>query len=184
MIQTAIFCPLIKKESKTVVVSPTVGLVKLRVFEGQLISKGQIIFELWRLNHCFIAEWPEPRPGRVMAILQGHSFYVGFHDLVLELNHEELSLSDNSTKQKISTEGLPILSPMDGMFYLSPSPSDPPFVTVGDKIMPGQTIGLIEVMKSFYPVKYQGITPTTLIHIYLPTASAVVSGEKLFTVAC
>ncbi len=42
-----------------------------------------------------------------------------------------------------------VVSPMVGVFYRSPSPSDPPFVEVGDRVEAGQTIGLVEAMKVF-----------------------------------
>ena len=40
-----------------------------------------------------------------------------------------------------------VSAPMVGTFYTSPTPSSPPFVTVGDFIVAGQTIGIIEAMK-------------------------------------
>jgi acetyl-CoA carboxylase biotin carboxyl carrier protein len=43
----------------------------------------------------------------------------------------------------------PVVSPMVGVFYRSPSPADPPFVEVGDRVEAGQTIGLVEAMKVF-----------------------------------
>jgi acetyl-CoA carboxylase biotin carboxyl carrier protein len=42
-----------------------------------------------------------------------------------------------------------IEAPMVGVFYLSPSPNDPPFVEVGDRVEAGQTVGIIEAMKVF-----------------------------------
>ena len=38
---------------------------------------------------------------------------------------------------------------MVGVYYRSPSPDDPPFVSVGDHIKVGQPIGLIEAMKVY-----------------------------------
>jgi acetyl-CoA carboxylase biotin carboxyl carrier protein len=43
----------------------------------------------------------------------------------------------------------PIVSPMVGVFYRQPSPNDPPFVEVGDRVEKGQTVGLVEAMKVF-----------------------------------
>lgn len=40
-----------------------------------------------------------------------------------------------------------VLSPMVGVFYASPSPSDPPFVTVGSKVKKGDVLCIIEAMK-------------------------------------
>ena len=44
---------------------------------------------------------------------------------------------------------VPLASPMVGVFYLAPSPGEPNFVEIGDRIERGQTIGLIEAMKVF-----------------------------------
>jgi len=45
-----------------------------------------------------------------------------------------------------------IFSPLPGTFYRKPAPDQPPFKAEGDPIAAGETIGLVEVMKSFHPV--------------------------------
>jgi acetyl-CoA carboxylase biotin carboxyl carrier protein len=40
-----------------------------------------------------------------------------------------------------------IVSPMVGTFYSAPAPGEPPFVSVGDSVKPGQTVCIIEAMK-------------------------------------
>jgi acetyl-CoA carboxylase biotin carboxyl carrier protein len=45
---------------------------------------------------------------------------------------------------------------MSGRFYSRPSPNDPPFVSAGEIVQRGQTIGLLEVMKTFNRLVYQG----------------------------
>ena len=42
-----------------------------------------------------------------------------------------------------------VTSPMVGTIYLSPSPEEPPFVAVGDSVVAGQTLMLVEAMKTF-----------------------------------
>ena len=49
--------------------------------------------------------------------------------------------------------GQPVLAPLTGIFYASPSPSAPVFVQVGQEIVVGQVIGLIEAMKLFNEIK-------------------------------
>lgn len=46
-----------------------------------------------------------------------------------------------------------VKSPMVGVVYLLPEPGAPPFIKVGDSIAEGQTLALIEAMKTFNPVK-------------------------------
>ncbi len=43
--------------------------------------------------------------------------------------------------------GVVIASPMVGTFYRSPSPDAPAFVSAGDRVHIGQTVGIIEAMK-------------------------------------
>ena len=46
-----------------------------------------------------------------------------------------------------------LTSPMVGVVYTSPEPSVAPFVTVGDHVVAGDTVFLIEAMKVFNPIK-------------------------------
>lgn len=42
---------------------------------------------------------------------------------------------------------------MPGVFYRRPSPEADPYIEPGGVVRPGQTIGLIEVMKTFNEIK-------------------------------
>ncbi|AQS84094.1 MAG: acetyl-CoA carboxylase biotin carboxyl carrier protein subunit [Acetobacter aceti] len=44
-------------------------------------------------------------------------------------------------------------SPMVGIAYLNPDPSSPPFITEGQTVTAGQTLMLIEAMKTFNQIK-------------------------------
>ena len=46
-----------------------------------------------------------------------------------------------------------VTSPMVGVAYLAPEPGAPPFVTVGQQVAAGQTLLLIEAMKTFNQIK-------------------------------
>ena len=46
----------------------------------------------------------------------------------------------------------PVTAPMGGMFYATPAPGKPPFVTVGQKVRRGEQLGIVEVMKLFTPI--------------------------------
>lgn len=56
------------------------------------------------------------------------------------------------TPPKPKSTAIALESPMVGVFYQSPSPEDPPFVSIGDFVKVGQTIGLIEAMKVYSEV--------------------------------
>lgn len=46
-----------------------------------------------------------------------------------------------------------VKSPMVGTAYLSPQPNAPAFVKIGDSVAAGQTLLIIEAMKTFNPIK-------------------------------
>jgi acetyl-CoA carboxylase biotin carboxyl carrier protein len=45
-----------------------------------------------------------------------------------------------------------IKSPMPGIFYRRSNPDAAPYVNEGDKVTPGDAVGLVEIMKNFYEV--------------------------------
>ena len=62
-------------------------------------------------------------------------------------------------------------SPMVGVYYSAPSPNDPPFVKVGQKVQAGDTLGIIEAMKIMNPLE---ATQSGVIDEILVTNSEVV----------
>lgn len=46
-----------------------------------------------------------------------------------------------------------ISTPLPGIFYRNPGPGKPPYVSEGERVEAGQTIGLVEIMKQFSEVK-------------------------------
>ncbi len=61
----------------------------------------------------------------------------------------------NSAPAPAASEGPPagaVTSPMVGTIYLSPSPGADPFVKPGDKVAQGQTLMIVEAMKTMNPI--------------------------------
>lgn len=70
-----------------------------------------------------------------------------------------------------------IKSPMPGTFYRRPDPDSDPFVNEGDKVSSGDTVGLVEVMKSFHEIKSQ--EEGTVAKILLEDEDAVGAGQDV-----
>ena len=70
-----------------------------------------------------------------------------------------------------------VKSPMVGVFYLLPEPGAAPFIKVGDHVSEGQTLALIEAMKTFNPVKAPRGGKVT--KILVENSSPVEYGEPL-----
>ena len=70
-----------------------------------------------------------------------------------------------------------VTSPMVGVAYLSPEPGSPPFVTVGQAVTAGQTVLLIEAMKTFNQIKAP--KAGTVARILVANSTPVEYGEVL-----
>ena len=71
-------------------------------------------------------------------------------------------------------------SPMVGTVYLSPEPGAKAFVSVGDKVNKGDTLMLIEAMKTFNPVTAEAAG--TVKDILVSDSQPVEFGEPLIVV--
>ena len=78
-------------------------------------------------------------------------------------------------------EGLvPIVSPMVGTFYASPSPEAKPFVMPGSKVTPDTVVCIIEAMKVFNEIKAE--TSGTVVKVLVASGKAVEFGQPLFMI--
>jgi acetyl-CoA carboxylase biotin carboxyl carrier protein len=73
-----------------------------------------------------------------------------------------------------------VLSPMVGVAYLSPEPGSPPYVTQGQSVTAGQTLLLIEAMKTFNQIKAP--KAGTVTRILVANSTPVEYGEVLLVV--
>ena len=73
-----------------------------------------------------------------------------------------------------------IRSPMVGIAYLSKDEHSEPFVKVGDTVTAGQTVCLIEAMKTFNPIKAEKSGKIT--EILIETGNPVEFNQPLFRI--
>ena len=71
-----------------------------------------------------------------------------------------------------------VKSPMVGVVYLPADPNSAPFVSVGDLVGPGQTLCLVEAMKTFNPVKAE--KAGKIVQILVESGTPVEFNEPLF----
>ena len=69
-------------------------------------------------------------------------------DLKKSLKNNETTIVDDQVKEDIEVPRSVIKSPIVGTAYLSPQPGAKPFVSVGKKIKKGETIIIVEAMKT------------------------------------
>jgi biotin carboxyl carrier protein len=140
--------------------APSVGIFSPSVGKGALVSAGQSIGAIDVLGVRKELLVPDGVAGRVTERIGGgrSRVPVQFGDALLVIS--TASVADGAAAAAsgpIATEGaLAFVAPMSGRFYSRPSPAEPAFVSAGDTVQRGQTIGLLEVMKTFNRLVYEG----------------------------
>ncbi len=90
------------------------------------------------------------------------------------VKNDEFSIDDYSNNAGS------VKAPIVGVVYLSPDPTKPDYVNVGDKVKEGDIVCLIEAMKTFNPVKAHrsGIVTKILVE----SGDPVEYGESLLII--
>ena len=129
------------------------------------IEEGDIKIKLSRRNHA------------ITDIYQETKDEVNAREVTLNTKNNKLTTESNSDHTSHINA---VKSPMVGTVYTRPSPDADPFVKVNDKVKEGDTIVLIEAMKTF-----NSITATksgTIMKILIENAQPVEFGDPLFTI--
>ncbi len=79
-----------------------------------------------------------------------------------------------------STIGQSLTSPMVGTYYSAPSPTAKPFVTIGQHVKQGDTIGIVEAMKIMNQIEAE--KSGTVLQILVKDGEAVEFGQPLIIV--
>ena len=72
-------------------------------------------------------------------------------------------------------------SPMVGTFYASPTPEAAPFVSVGQSVKAGDTLGIIEAMKMFNPIEAD--VAGTVTAVLVENGQPVEFDEPMFVIS-
>ena len=94
------------------------------------------------------------------------------------LNTPASSKSTDATKDKEDANSF--VSPMVGTFYRRPSPDDPEFIKVGDKINKGDVLCIIEAMKVMNEI--QSDVSGELLEILVEDGVSVEFGQALYKI--
>ena len=89
------------------------------------------------------------------------NFLFGLFNRRIHLSKQAVVATSGTAEQKMApisaTEpeisGHVLKSPMVGVVYLAPEPGAKPFVKVGANVHAGDTVALVEAMKTFNPIK-------------------------------
>ncbi|HEU5265030.1 MAG TPA: acetyl-CoA carboxylase biotin carboxyl carrier protein, partial [Gaiellaceae bacterium] len=82
--------------------------------------------------------------------------------------------------RRVSDGVVRVESPMVGVFYRAPNPGAPAFVDIGDTVVAGQTLCILEAMKLFNELKAE--TEGSVRAIHVENAQPVEFGQLLFEI--
>ena len=82
--------------------------------------------------------------------------------------------------ERAEDDGVYITSPFVGTFYRSPSPDSDPFVDVGDDIVAGQVLCIVEAMKLMNEIEAE--SAGTVVEVLVEDGKPVEYGDRLFRI--
>ena len=166
------------KEEQTELRSPLMGRFTAAVAVGTVVQGGTLLGHLRQLRNAYPIVAPDGITGRVVSVARpGYDACYGEAVVTIAAFEGGVVSAANAGDATVAT--VAVAAPLDGQFYLRPSPEAPPFVAAGQTVEPGATIGLIEVMKFYYPVRYEGTESFVAGDYLLPNASPVSAGQGL-----
>lgn len=179
-----------KEDGGWKLLAPGVGLYAKAPKEGSMFRGGDICANLVVLDQVFELKIPAGVIGYVATEPPERKHKpVAFRQVLFELipaANEDLAQAQG-VGIAASASGLPVLlSPQAGRFYRNPDPESPPFVEDGSELSAGKTVGLLEVMKTFNPVKYSaqdGLpSKARVVRFLVEDSSDVDEGQPLMEV--
>jgi acetyl-CoA carboxylase biotin carboxyl carrier protein len=90
------------------------------------------------------------------------------------------AIASPATRADAASDPGAVLSPMVGVVYLTPEPNAPAFVAIGARVEVGQTLLLIEAMKTFNPIT--ATKAGTVTRILVESGDTVDPGQPLIVV--
>lgn len=91
-----------------------------------------------------------------------------------------LAADEGATSDNYADQGHVVTSPMVGIFYLSPSPEEPDFVSRGQNVKTGEILCIIEAMKIMNQIESD--VSGKLVRTLVENGEAVEYGQPLFII--
>ncbi len=130
------------------------------------------------LNETGLTEIEFESTGKRIRVVKGTSL-----PSLAEPVHTSITTTNPLSNEKDDAEervGTAVTSPMVGTVFLSPEPGAAPFIKVGDTISEGQTVMLIEAMKTYNPVR--AAKSGRILRILVKDSTPVEFGEELLLI--
>ena len=117
-----------------------------------------------------------PRPKPALTAPVAPEFAADFSD-----ETEDAATDTTTAPVAPKVSGVEVASPMSGQFYRRPSPAEPSYVEIGDRVEIGKTLGLIEAMKTYNEILAE--VSGTVAEIRVENAALVQPGDVLLVIS-
>lgn len=168
--------------------SPGVGRFRNALRLGDVVRPGSVLGELERLGRRTVVVAPDQARGVVISavgLTPGATAARPAVDFgaVLALIDPRGAVAGAEAPSAPDAAaavvgGRVYRAPTSGRFYVRAAPGKPPFVAAGTELVPGATICLLEVMKTFHRVTYTG-EPVRVREVLIADGTDVNSGDPL-----
>ncbi|MBX3272403.1 MAG: hypothetical protein KF729_19240 [Sandaracinaceae bacterium] len=163
--------------------APCPGLFRDALADGALVRAGTTIGALEVLGRAVPLVAPsgafgvatQPAGPRLARRPVGHG------DALFTLDPEGVRGATDTTVatgEAAGASGPVFRAPLGGRYYGRPAPDEPPFVEAGAALAGGETVALIEVMKTFNRVRYDG-EPGRVVRVVPVEGADVAQGDVL-----
>ena len=180
-----------RDESGLRVLAPAVGEWSAMPAPGSFVGPGARIGTLRRLNRRFRLIMPHDVAGRVADGLPATRVAaVGYGDTLFRLAPLEVDEATGvapgagAVAADVGPGLRAVVAPTDGVFYCRPSPEAPPYAAPGSTVVTGQPVGLVEVMKTFNQILFEGNVPddVEVLEVRCSSGEEVKAGAVLLVV--
>ena len=178
------------------VTSPVVGMADGAPTVGLFFNPFDRVIAMKVLNQRYILRLPQDAHGRVTEVFIPNAYTpVAYGQPIARIDTRILEAGADAaagSRGRGGTAGeaddaslITIPAPSEGIFYHRPSPDSPPYVEVGSPVEAGNVLGLVEIMKCFYQITYDGpgLPPNgEIVKILADDASEVQFDQPLFRI--
>jgi acetyl-CoA carboxylase biotin carboxyl carrier protein len=127
-----------------------------------------------------LARMPQGGVAATMPVVQAPVVHAPQQAMPMQSPTEAATGGQAKTVAEQYPDGEVVRSPMVGTFYASAAPDKPPFVTVGQAVKAGDTLGIIEAMKMFNPIEAD--VSGTVLKILTESGQPVEFDQPLFVI--
>ena len=155
---------------------PGPGRVRWDRGPGEVLVGGSVVGTLVRDERTYALAVPAGVRGAVISVALAHQWNPCGHGELLATLSTAIADGDDHAAQSAgaglrdayaavagadvrgaAADGVwEIRSPTHGTFYTRPAPGAPAYAALGSAVESGQTVGLVEVMKCFSPILFDG----------------------------